>query len=210
VGVVRGSKYESVNEKKPVRIVYTALLQDDNPSSFMVYARTAADPKALMAPIRREVNSLDSALPITGMRTMDDQVDESLSAQRLIATLSAFFGALATLLAGIGLYGVMAYTVSRRTRELGIRVALGAGRGSLLGLVMREVVLLTASGVAIAIPIALALTRLVRAQLFGVQPTDALSIAGAALVLTAVALLAGYIPAERATRVNPITALRYE
>jgi predicted permease len=210
VGVVRSSKYESVNEKSVPRVVYTPFQQDANPSSLMVYVRTASDPKTFFTAIRREVNSLDSALPVIGMRTMDDQVDASLSTQRLIATLSAFFGVLATLLAAIGLYGVMAYTVSRRTRELGIRVALGARRRSLLGLVMREVVLLTAAGVAIAIPIALALTRLVRTQLFGVQPTDALSIAAAAMVLIAVALLAGYIPAERATRVNPISALRYE
>jgi ABC-type antimicrobial peptide transport system permease subunit len=160
--------------------------------------------------MRRAVQSLDGALPIANMRTMEEQVDEALSAQRLIATLSAFFAVLATLLAAIGLYGVMAYTVSRRTREIGIRVALGAGRSSLLGLVMREVVLLTVVGVAIAIPVALALSKLVRAQLYGILPNDPVSIAGAATVLAAVALAAGYLPAERATRVNPIAALRHE
>ena len=141
---------------------------------------------------------------------MEDQIDESLSAQRAMAALSAFFGILATLLAAIGLYGVMAYTVTRRTREIGIRLALGAGRASLLNLVLREVALLTAFGVAIAIPVALAVTRLVRSQLYGIVPNDPLSIAAAALVLASVALLAGYIPAERATRVDPLTALRYE
>jgi predicted permease len=210
VGVVRSSKYESVKEAKVPRVVYTPIQQEANPSFLMIYARTSNDPKTLFTPIRREVTSLDPALPIIAMRTMEEQVDESLGTQRLVATLSAFFAALATLLAAIGLYGVMAYTVSRRTRELGIRLALGAGRRSLLGLVMREVVLLTGAGVAIAIPVALALTRLVRAQLFGVAPTDVLSIAAAAVVLTAVALLAGYIPAERATRVNPVSALRYQ
>ena len=104
----------------------------------------------------------------------------------------------------------MAYTVSRRTREIGIRVALGAGRLSLLRMVMREVVVVTATGVAIAIPVAIALSRVVRAQLYGVAPADPLSILLAALVLTAVALAAGYIPANRATQVNPIAALRYE
>jgi ABC-type antimicrobial peptide transport system permease subunit len=104
----------------------------------------------------------------------------------------------------------MAYTVTRRTREIGIRLALGAGRASLLKLVLREVALLTVAGVAIAIPVALAVTRLVRSQLYGIVPNDPLSIAAAALVLASVALLAGYIPAERATRVDPLTALRYE
>ena len=141
---------------------------------------------------------------------MEDQIDESLSAQRAMAALSAFFGILAILLAAIGLYGVMAYTVTRRTREIGIRLALGAGRASLLKLVLLEVALLTAAGVAIAIPVALAVTRLVRSELYGIVPNDPLSIAAAALVLASVALLAGYIPAERATRVDPLTALRYE
>ena len=127
-----------------------------------------------------------------------------------MAGLSVFFGILATLLAAIGLYGVMAYTVTRRTREIGIRLALGAGRSSLLKLVLREVALLTVVGVAIAIPVALAVTRLVRSELYGIVPNDPLSIAGAAVVLASVALLSGYIPAERATRVDPLTALRYE
>ena len=210
VGVVRHSKYTKVNEKENPRVVYLPFAQEPNPASLMLYAYTSAEAKTLFATLRREVTALDSALPINDLRTMRDQVDESLSAQRVIATLSAFFGILATLLAGLGLYGVMAYTVTRRTREIGIRLALGAGRGSLLSMVMREVALLTLAGVAIAIPIALALTRLIRAQLYGIVPNDPLSIATAALVLIAVALLAGYIPAERATRVNPITALRYE
>jgi ABC-type antimicrobial peptide transport system permease subunit len=141
---------------------------------------------------------------------MEDQIDESLSAQRAMAGLSAFFGILATVLAAIGLYGVMAYTVTRRTREIGIRLALGAGRTSLLKLVLREVALLTIAGVVIAIPVALAITRLVRSELYGIVPNDPLSIAGASVLLASVALLAGYIPAERATRVDPITALRYE
>ena len=182
VGVVRGSKYSKVDEKIP-RVVYVPFAQHVNPTSVVVYARTTGDPKTVFSVLRREINSLDSSIPIANLRTMDDQLDESLSAQRLMASLSVFFGILATLLAAIGLYGVMAYTVTRRTREIGIRLALGANRFSLLTLVMGEVALLTAAGVAIAIPAALTLTRLIRSELYGIVPNDPMSIAIAATVL---------------------------
>jgi len=209
VGVVRASKYSRVRQKLP-RVVYFPFAQSPKPTLLMVYARTEGDPRTLFSAFRREVGSLDSSLPVTDLRTMEDQVNEALSPQRMMAVLSAFFGILATVLASVGLYGVMAYTVSRRTREIGIRVALGAARGDLLGLVMREVILLTAIGVAIAIPVSLWLGRLVRNQLFGIVPTDGASLVLAVLMLISVALLAGYIPAERASRVDPIRALRYE
>jgi putative ABC transport system permease protein len=160
--------------------------------------------------MRRETASLDAALPLTALRTMNDQVDESLATRRVMSYLSALFAILATVLAAVGLYGVMAYTVARRTREIGIRVALGAGRGSVLTLVMREVAVLTGIGVAIAIPASQVLSGYVRGQLYGIVPGDPVSIGLASAVLIAVSMLAGYIPAERATRVDPIRALRYE
>ena len=160
--------------------------------------------------MRRQIQQLDPNVPVNDMKTMEVQVTESLFVERLIATLSAFFGLLATLLAAIGLYGVMAYSVERRTREIGIRVALGAERSGVIGLVMREVVLLAAIGIGVGLPIALLLTKYLRSQLFGLEPNDPLTLAIATAAMAGVALLAGYIPADRAARVDPILALRYE
>jgi ABC-type antimicrobial peptide transport system permease subunit len=144
------------------------------------------------------------------MRTLDEQVDRSLSTERLVATLSTVFGALATFLAAIGLYGVMAYTVTRRTREIGIRMALGAGRGHVIWLVMREVLLLMCIGVAVGLPASWLLTKLVQSQLYGVAAHDPVTIAAAVLVIGAIAAVAGYAPGRRATRIQPMEALRCE
>jgi ABC-type antimicrobial peptide transport system permease subunit len=128
----------------------------------------------------------------------------------VMAMLSAWFAAAATLLSAIGLYGVMAYVISRRTREIGIRLALGADQGNLLGLVLREAGAMTVAGIAVAIPVALALSRLVRSQLYGVAPWDPASLLVSATIVAAVALVAGYAPAARVTRVSPGVALRQE
>jgi len=153
---------------------------------------------------------MDSNIPIYAMRTTEEQISNSLSTERLIASLSAVFGFLATLLATIGLYGVMAYTVARRTREIGIRMALGAAQSKVVWMVMKEVLVLVAMGVGVGLPAALALTRLVRSQLFGIAPNDPSTLVMAAAGLAVVASAAGYIPALRASRVDPILALRYE
>jgi ABC-type antimicrobial peptide transport system permease subunit len=141
---------------------------------------------------------------------MERTIDDALFNERMLALLSASFGLLATLLAAIGLYGVMSYTVSRRTREIGIRIALGAERSTVLWLVLREVALLTAIGIGVGVPGALGLSQLVRSQLFGIQPTDPLTLTIAATTLALVALVAGYVPARRAAAVQPLLALRYE
>ncbi len=149
-------------------------------------------------------------MPVYNLRTLEHQIDQSLLNDRLIATLSTAFGVLATLLAVIGLYGVMAYTVARRTREIGVRMALGAVHGQVVWLVMREVLVLVGSGIVLGLAAAFGLSRLITSQLYGLTPNDPATIAGAAAILGVVALLAGYIPARRATRVNPTLALRYE
>ena len=155
-------------------------------------------------------NVLDANMPVTELKSMDIQVNESLAVERLVAILSAFFGLLATVLAAIGLYGVMAYTVARRTREIGVRMALGAERSTVLWLVMKEVALLAVIGVLIGLPTAIGLGRYLESQLFGLKPADPITLAVATVTLTIVAFFAGYLPANRATRIDPIVALRYE
>jgi ABC-type antimicrobial peptide transport system permease subunit len=160
--------------------------------------------------LRGEVKKLDASMPVFQMQSLEQQLDDTLLTERLIAMLSAGFGALATLLASIGLYGVMAFVVARRTKEIGVRMALGARPGSVVWLVMKEVLLLVGIGLAVGIPAAIALGRFVSTQLYGVEARDP-SVAGLAiLLLVAVASLAGLIPARRASRIDPLTALRYE
>ena len=168
------------------------------------------DPLAVASSLRAVVRRVDPNLPIIDMKTMTAQMPDSLFVERMVAALSMVFGLLATLLAAIGLYGVMWYSVARRTREIGIRMALGAERGNVIWLVLREVALLVLLGVGIGLPVALVLSRLVQSQLFGLSATDPLTLAGAAIVLSVVALAAGYLPARRATTIDPMLALRYE
>jgi len=160
--------------------------------------------------LRSAVRQIDTALPVFEMKTVERQLDETLQTDRLVALLSAAFGLLAALLASIGLYGVMAFVVARRRKELGIRLALGATRGGVVWMVMREVLILLAIGLAVGVPSGILLGQTVAAQLYGVQPHDPLVAGGTILLLVVVSALAGFIPAQRAGRINPILALRYE
>jgi ABC-type antimicrobial peptide transport system permease subunit len=175
-----------------------------------LYVRTVGNPAKTTAAIRREVQSVDANVPIYKVRTLEAQLDESLSQERLVATLSSWFGAFALLLASIGLYGVLDYSITRRTNEIGLRMALGAERGGVIWMVLREALLLVGMGVAIGVPLALALARSVSSLLYGLKPTDSLTISAAVVLLFAVAATASYLPARRTSRVDPMVALRYE
>ena len=209
VGVVEDAKYESLRQESPIEL-YLPYPQVDFVMGMTAYLRTRGEPDSLFTVLRQTVREVDSSVPVYHMRTLEQQVDKSLLTERMLAGLSTAFGCLATLLAAVGLYGVMAYMVGRRTREIGIRMALGASGGSVVWLVMREVLLLAAVGVAIGAPAAWAATRLVKTQLFGIQPADPLTMALAAVGIASVAVFAGYMPARRATSIDPMRALRWE
>jgi predicted permease len=209
VGVVKDVKQIDL-KKAPENQVWTASLQSERPSGITFYVRTYSDPKTMSVSVRRAVRRIDPALPLFDIKTLTMQINETQYVDRLISMLSAALGILATLLAAVGLYGLMAYTVARRTPELGIRMALGAQRRTVLKLVMLEVCGLTAIGIGVALPLSVGLGRYVQKQLFEIRPNDPLTFVSATVALVLVALLAGYIPALRATRIDPALALRWE
>jgi predicted permease len=215
VGVVRDALYADMRqgtteENQTPRFAYIPYQQSEELNEMTFYVRAAGNAAALPEQLRQTIRRADTAMPVYGMRSMERTVDEALFNERMLALLSASFGLLATVLAAIGLYGVMSYTVSRRTREIGIRIALGAERTTVVWMVLREVTLLTLVGIALGVPGALGLSRYVRSQLYGIEPSDPMTLMIAATTLAAVALFAGYLPARRAAAVQPVRALRYE
>jgi len=208
-GVVKDIKYTSLRDEIPIQM-FIPYMANDYVGGMTVYLRTSVDPAQILTAARGKVRTLDSNLPLYGARTVDQQISNSLVVERLIASLSAVFGFLATLLAVFGLYGVMAYTVARRTREIGIRMALGALGQHVIWMVMREVLALALIGVICGLAAAFALARLVQTQLFGITGYDPMTLSLAAGGLVAVACAAGYLPALRASRVDAMQALRYE
>jgi predicted permease len=209
VGVVKDSHYAAVKEK-PQRVYYTPWRQDKGIGEMSFYVRSTLAPEQVMAQVRRVARSLDPSLPADELRTMEDQVRRDIFIDRLVLNLSATFATLATALAMLGLYGVMAHSVVRRTREIGIRMALGAAPGGIQGMVLREMLWILAIGLATGIPAALTLAHVAKSQLFGVGSNDPVVVVAASLALAMAAFAAGYLPARRAARVNPIEALRYE
>jgi len=216
VGVVKDSLHGTMREgttkdNEIRRFVYTPLQQSSELTGMTVYVRGERGRESdQIQRLREAVRKRDAGLPIYDVATMDQTIDEAVVTERMLAVLSAAFGLLATLLAAVGLYGLMSYTVARRTREIGIRIALGAERRTVVWLVLREVVVLVAIGLAIGVPAALGLSRLVSSQLFGLSARDPLTLMLAVAVLAIVGAAAGYLPARRAASVEPVRALRYE
>ena len=193
---------------QPVAPEIYAPYGQESPAAMALVLRTKGDPKALAAAARGELHALDAALPVPAVQTMDDVISGYLPAA-LVAGIGAFCG-LALLLAAVGLYGVISYVMAQRTQEIGVRMALGAGPGDVIGLVLRQGARLAGTGAAIGLAGAFALTRLLSGLLFGVSPTDPLVFTAVPLLLIGVAFAACYVPARRATRVSPVVALRYE
>jgi predicted permease len=209
VGVVRDARHGGVREDTWAAW-FIPLRQSSKTDELVFYIRYYGDSAPILSSVRRVLRDAGTGLAPTALRTMDEQIDDNLSNERLIALLAVAFGLLASLLAGVGIYGVLAYTTAQRTREIGIRIALGSSRLAVSRLVLKDVLLLAGLGIAVALPVAFGLSRLVKSQLYGVSPADPLTIAGAVVLIALVALAAALIPASRAASVNPTEALRTE
>ncbi len=207
VGVVSDFSYRGLREESEQ--AYFSFLESEG-SGGNFYVRVRGTPEAALPRLRAIVRDADPALPMTNFRTLDEQVDRSLNTEHLLATLSGSFGALALLLSLVGLYGVMSFVVTQRTREIGIRLALGAKRSSTVWLVLSDALVMILAGVGIGLPLVWTLGRLVESQLYDVKPWDPVAIASAVLVLCSAALGAAFLPAHRASAVNPTDALRVE
>jgi predicted permease len=211
VGVVKDTLYGGPREE-PRGIIYlpSAQLSAENRYNSWMEVRTAGDPASAAASVRAALTELDPNLPVPSIHTIQEHVNAFTSRETLISQLSIFFALLALLLVCIGLYGVMTYSVVRRTNEIGVRMALGAQQGGVLWLILRESIVVLLVGIAVGVPATLGAMRLIESALFGLKPSDPLTLAGAAAVVAAVTLLASYLPARRATQVDPMVALRYE
>jgi predicted permease len=209
VGLVQDTQYSSVRQDPP-RLFYLPWQQLTQLNDMSFYVRSALPAEEIIPELRRVMTGIDPDLPLENLWTMRDQVRENIMADRITVQLAALFAMLATVLAMMGLYGVMAYSVAQRVREIGIRMALGADRSRIRSLVMKDLLRLLVIGLAIGIPVALGLAKLVESQLYGITAFDAPVLIVAVLVLVAAALTAGIVPSQRATRVDPVTSLRQD
>ena len=209
VGVVKDARHTSVRQDV-ARTVFTPYLQDANNRGMAFYIRTSQSPEAAEASVRRTMQTLDSKLVLDNFRTMPEQIEGNLTAERTIAFLASGFGLLAVFMAAVGLYGVLAYSTAQRTREIGLRIALGAARSSVMRMVLLEVLWLAGISIAIALPASLLLARAIRSQLFGISSSDPFTLICGTALIAAVALGSACLPAMRAARVDPMVALRYE
>lgn len=208
VGVVNDIDYQDLREKDSPQLYLCA---PQGLELYMtVYLSTNGSPGAVLSSARGLVHHMEPKAPVMNMKTVDDQLDESLVTERMVASISTGFTLLAVVLAILGLYGVMAYMVTQRARELGIRVALGASSRNVIWLVMREVVQMVLTGIAVSIPLAYVLGHFIQSQLYGIRTSDPASIAAAAVLLSAIAMVAGLVPARRAASSDPLQVLRYE
>ena len=211
VGVARDSKHENLREPATPTL-FTPLRQTKTKDAgqLYLYLRTASPPEQTFAVVRQAMKQIDPGLAVDAMRTMDDQIDTTLSNERMIELLAISFGLLATMLAGVGLYGVLAYSTTQRTREIGIRIALGSSRLGVSRLVLADVLRLAGIGIVVAIPCSMMLGRLLRSQLFGVSTADPFTLGAVVLLIALVALVAAVLPTWRASTIDPTTALRTE
>jgi len=210
VGIVEDARYSSVRADKPPTAYVYYRQRPDMKNAPTVYVRTAGPPTGMASAMRGIVRDLDPRLPLYGVTTETDQIATSLRRERLFAELATLLGGVAVLLSAIGVYGLLAYGVARRTSEIGLRMALGAQRGRVQWMILRESLLLAGAGVVLGIPGALAGTRVLQSLLFGLASRDPATLTGAALAMFAFAALASYVPARRAARVDPLVALRAE
>ena len=209
VGVCADTQYESLRSPRPATF-YVPYFQRENAGGMTYEIRTRANATAVLSAVREAVRAIDHDLPLTNVRTQTEQIEATLSQERMFATLTGGFGVLALVLATIGIYGLMAYNVARRTNEIGVRMALGAQRGAVGRMVLRETIVLVVVGVAIGVPASWALSRVIASQLFGLSPHDPLTLIGVVSALLLAGIVAAYVPSRRATHMDPMAALRHE
>jgi len=209
VGVVKNAKHYSLQDL-PAPIFYTPIFQDAEPGSVAVYIRTRQAPEDAASSARAAVAGIDSKLVVDSLQSMNSEIDSTLTSERMLSFLAISFGIAAAFITAIGLYGVLANSIAQRTREIGIRMALGATRATVVKMVLREVFILTLCSVALAVPLSIALGSFAKTQLYGISYRDPATFLLVTFAIGMVALLAACVPARRAVRVQPITALRYE